>query len=310
MTTDDSLIQDAPTVEQAIRRIAGSDATVSGRSPVAGGCISNGECLTLTNGDQVFAKRSSRLPATMFPAEAAGLEALACDEGPRVPRPLAVWPGEGSGSGRAPRGGGESFIIMEWIDTGRPRAGFHAEFGRALAHLHRSRTNDRYGFDGDNFIGSTEQPNAWSESWLEFFAKQRIGFQVRLAHDRKRIDSGLVRSIEKILDRIADILPEPERASLLHGDLWGGNYLCDSEGRAVLIDPAVYYGHPEADLAMTELFGGFRREFYRAYERVNPLVPGYAERRDLYNLYHMLNHLNLFGGGYLGSVRSIVSRYV
>jgi fructosamine-3-kinase len=115
--------------------------------------------------------------------------------------------------------------------------------------------------------------------------------------------------IDSIINRIRSLLVEPHRPSLLHGDLWGGNYMCDAAGAVVLIDPAVYYGHPEADLAMTELFGGFRPSFYGGYRNESPLQPGYEDRRDLYNLYHMLNHLNIFGGGYLGSVQSIVAAY-
>ncbi|MBI9098954.1 MAG: fructosamine kinase family protein, partial [Spirochaetaceae bacterium] len=123
-------------------------------------------------------------------------------------------------------------------------------------------------------------------------------------------DSHMVKGIESICSRIKSLLPEPDYPSLLHGDLWSGNYMVDQQGHAVLIDPAAYYGHREADLAMTELFGGFNREFYHIYNEVYPLKPGYRQRKDLYNLYHMLNHLNLFGSSYAGSVRSIISAYI
>jgi fructosamine-3-kinase len=175
--------------------------------------------------------------------------------------------------------------------------------------MHQSLVNDRFGFESDNYIGSTEQPNTWTNTWCEFFGVQRIGFQARLARDRGRIGSQLSKSIDALVGRIQLLLPEPRHPALLHGDLWGGNYLCDSTGNPVLIDPAVYYGHPEADLAMTELFGGFDAAFYRAYRDESPVDSGYSARRDLYNLYHMLNHLNIFGGSYLGSVQSIVASY-
>ncbi len=293
------MIDDARSLDEAVERVAGAGVQITGRSSVSGGCIANGARLDLSNGGRLFVKRATTLPGAMFDAEARGLAALRCDDGPRVPRALAV-----GATGR------ESFILMEWIDTGRPGPGFHERFGRELARMHRSLSGDRYGFESDNFIGSTEQPNTWSDSWCGFFASQRIGFQARLARDRGRIDSRLSGSIDTIVNRMDSLLVEPDHPALLHGDLWSGNYLCDESGTPVLIDPAVYYGHPEADLAMTELFGGFPPAFYRAYRDETPLQPGYPERRDLYNLYHMLNHLNIFGGSYLGSVRSIVSRYV
>ena len=293
------MIDDARSLDEAIERVAGAGVRITGRSSVSGGCIANGARLDLSNGSRLFVKQSTTLPEAMFGAEARGLAALRCEDGPRLPRPLAV--------GATDR---EPFILMEWIDAGGPGPGFHERFGRELARMHRALAGDRFGFESDNFIGSTEQPNTWSDSWCGFFASHRIGFQARLARDRAKIDSRLSRSIDTIVNRMGSLLVEPDHPSLLHGDLWSGNYLCDDAGHPVLIDPAVYYGHPEADLAMTELFGGFPPAFYRAYRDETPLQPGYSERRDLYNLYHMLNHLNIFGGSYLGSVRSIVSRYV
>jgi fructosamine-3-kinase len=293
------MIDDALSLEEAIERVAGRQVRVTGRSSVSGGCIANGARLDLSNGTRLFVKQSSTLPQAMFGAEARGLHAMQCEDGPRVPRPLAV--------GAAV---GEPFILMEWIDPGRPGPGFHERFGRMLARMHHSLAGNRFGFESNNFIGSTEQPNTWSDGWCGFFASHRIGFQARLARDRGRIDSGLSRSIDSIVGKMGSLLIEPDYPALLHGDLWSGNYLCDESGTPVLIDPAVYYGHAEADLAMTELFGGFPAAFYRAYRDETPLQPGYPGRRDLYNLYHMLNHLNIFGGSYLGSVRSIVSRYL
>jgi len=292
------MIEDARSLDEAVEQVAGPGVQITGRSAVSGGCIANGARLQLSDGSRLFVKQSKTLPPLMFRAEALGLDAMRCEEGPRVPRPLAV-----SATGREP------FILMEWIDAGRPGPGFHDQFGRTLARMHRLRTGDRFGFDSDNFIGSTEQPNTPADNWCAFFASHRIGFQARLARDRAKIDLRLSGSLDSIINRMDSLLIEPRQPALLHGDLWGGNYLCDDAGTPVLIDPAVYYGHPEADLAMTELFGGFPPAFYRAYRDESPLQPGYAERRDLYNLYHMLNHLNIFGGSYLGSVRSIVSRY-
>ncbi len=306
------LITDVPTVEEALSRHTGRNIEVVSRTPVSGGCIANGVRLDASDECSYFLKQSATLPPAMFLAEALGLRALRSRGGPRVPQPIAVFPGESvqAGPGREPnRAEQGSFVLMEWIETGRPGGGFHRRFGQQLARMHDELTGERFGFPKDNFIGSTPQPNSWRDSWCEFFAEVRLGFQVRLAVDHGRVDARTAQNIESIMRRAGEFLVEPAAPSLLHGDLWGGNYLCDATGEPVLIDPATYYGHPEADLAMTELFGGFRPDFYRAYEAESPLAPGYKTRKDLYNLYHMLNHLNIFGGSYLGSVQSIAARY-
>jgi fructosamine-3-kinase len=286
-------------LDDAIEALEGPAATIARRVPVSGGCIANGTRVELSTGTRLFLKESSTLPSAMFPAEARGLSALRCADGPRVPTPLAT----------SEDGARISFIVMEYVESGRPASGFHERFGRELAGLHTARTSGKCGFDSDNFIGSTAQPNHWTGGWVEFFSEHRLCHQQRLARDRGLIGDGLSAAIDSIRGRLASLLVEQAPLSLLHGDLWSGNYMCDSDGAPVLIDPAVYFGHREADLAMTELFGGFSRAFYRAYDEAFPLEPGYEERRDLYNLYHMLNHLNIFGGGYLGSVTSIVGRY-
>ena len=268
----------------------------SGRSGVSGGCIADGQKLQFRDGRALFLK-SGRLPEGLFAAEAAGLEALhRAATILRIPAPIAV----GSKS--------EPYLLLEWIDSGRRGSAFAERLGEGLAEVHRSSA-DRYGFESDNFIGSTPQPNDWCDSWLEFFGERRLRYQVDLALRCGRLDGGLGSAIERIIDRLPDLLPESERPSLIHGDLWGGNLMCDGEGNPALIDPAVYYGHREADLAMTRLFGGFPGRFYSSYQSAWPLDPGFDERVELYNLYHMLNHLNLFGGGYLGSVQSIVRHY-
>ena len=292
------MIRDASTVAEAIERVAGAGVTIVSERPISGGCIADGRRVELSNGGSYFLKRSAGLPPQMFVAEAVGLEALGECAGPRVPRVAAVHAADHG-----------SFILMEWIEQGSRRPGFAREFGTQLAALHRTRRVGRFGFDTDNFIGSTPQPNGWMESWHDFFRERRVGFQTRLARDRGVIDQTLAEHIDAILARLEDLLPAPEHPSLLHGDLWGGNYLVDERGAPVLIDPAVWYGHREADLAMTELFGGFPSEFYQAYRDSWPLPDGYSERAPLYNLYHLLNHANIFGRGYVSSVRSIVERY-
>ena len=295
----EGIIRDAPTVQDAIARIAGASATVTQATPVSGGCIAGGTRIDLSDGSSWFVKRSSRLPRDTFSAEADGLAALAAGPGPRVPRVVAV------GDEKADEG----FVIMEWIEQGRRRLDFDAVLGRQLAELHRRRLGDRYGFERDNYIGSTPQPNTWTHSWHEFFRVHRLGYQVRLAASRGLVDANLAQGLDSLSARLESLLPVPEHPALLHGDLWGGNCLVGPEGEPVVIDPAVYFGHREADLAMTELFGGYGVGFLQAYEETWPLETGFADRVDLYNLYHLLNHANLFGGGYIARVRDIVRRW-
>ena len=294
------MIEDAATVEDALARIGGK---VTGQRRVAGGCIAGGSRVELDDGSRWFVKRSRTLAGDTFAAEAAGLRALrvaALSEasGPRVPAVVAV------GSGPA-----EAFIVMEWIEQGARGGSFAERFGRSLARMHRHRGARRFGFDRDNYIGSTPQPNGWMDSWHDFFRERRIGFQTKLAREKGLIDEPVQRDIESIMGRLESILPAPEFPSILHGDLWGGNYLVDESGAPVLIDPAVYHGHREADLAMTELFGGFPAGFLQSYDDEWALQSGYADRSALYNLYHMLNHANIFGSSYVSSVVAIVRRY-
>ena len=288
-------------LSEALKDLFGPDVTVRGERGCGGGCINDTSILTLTNECKVFIKRNSRVKLDMFEAEAAGLAALRdAAEGPRVPRVLATG-----------TDGTFSFLLMEHLDAREKRRDFWEIFGAELAGLHRSTRHPSCGFPSDNYIGATPQKNGFIPSWIEFFRVNRLEYQLKLAQDRGLADRGTSKLVDSVMKRLDSLLIEPEggEASLLHGDLWGGNFIQGPEGKACLIDPAVYYGHREADLAMTELFGGFNRAFYQGYNAAWPLDPGYPERRDLYNLYHMLNHLNLFGGGYAGSVYAIASRY-
>ena len=191
--------------------------------------------------------------------------------------------------------------------------------------MHRAKTEEwtpggKYGFTQNNFIGAGRQNNSICDSWIDFFREYRLEQQFKLAglyFDSERqfklaglyFDSYGRKAMLSLLDHLEEYLVEPEYPSLLHGDLWGGNFVMGPDGAAWLIDPAVYVGHAEADLAMTELFGGFASAFYGSYKEVSPLLPGYADRRELYNLYHLLNHLNLFGEGYYGEVMRIIRRF-
>jgi protein-ribulosamine 3-kinase len=284
-------------VREAVASTIGPGVEILRGSSIAGGCIAGGKRLDLSNGDALFLKESTHLPVDMFVTEAEGLSLLQNDH-LRVPRPL--------GWGRS---GSSTFLLMEFMPSESRAHDYDRVLGVGLARLHRGRTDRRAGLPFDNYIGSTPQRNTLCDSWIEFFSTQRIGFQVELARKRGILDATTAVNALRVADKLGELLPESEEKSLLHGDLWGGNVIVGPNGLPVLIDPAVYFGHREADLAMTELFGGFSSGFYDAYENEWPLEPGYRDRRDLYNLYHMLNHLNIFGGSYLGSVRSIVRHY-
>ncbi|MCA9664263.1 MAG: fructosamine kinase family protein, partial [Myxococcales bacterium] len=206
------------------------------------------------------------------------------------------------------------FIVLEHIETSSIRPpGFSRAFGAALAELHTSTSAARFGFAHDNYLGATPQPNGELDDWVEFFGRRRIGYQLGLARERGHARRGdeLDTLGARLLEALGEIIGEPdEPPCLLHGDLWGGNYLVAEDGAPVLIDPAVYYGRREADLAMTRLFGGFDGAFYAGYEARWPLAAGAERRFVVYELYHLLNHLNLFGGSYRSSCIAHLRRLV
>ncbi|MDR2121046.1 MAG: fructosamine kinase family protein [Tannerella sp.] len=208
---------------------------------------------------------------------------------------------------------GDDYILTCHVDDTRPRNGFFEQFGRALAQLHR-HTAASFGFCENNFIGANRQMNVPSETerndWTTFYFNKRLLYQFRLAERRGYAIPELRKGFARLESKIESILKgSDDLPALLHGDLWSGNFLCDPLNRPVLIDPAVYYGHREAELAMTTLFGGFPQEFYDAYSEAFPLKPGYDYRRDVYTLYHVLNHLNIFGEAYMHEALSLLKRY-
>jgi fructosamine-3-kinase len=275
--------------------------------PVGGGCIANATRLDAQQG-RYFLKWSGDEAGRTFEAEAAGLRALRDADSPLfVPLPLDAQDATGE----------PGYLLMEWVEPGTTTAAFWTDFGQAFAALHRHASPDgRYGFDRDNFIGRLPQQNDWRDTWPAFFRTQRLEPQFALARKRGRWQASWNAPADRLLDQLDNLLPSDPPASVLHGDLWSGNFLAASEpvpakagSRAALIDPAAYYGHREADLAMTELFGGFDQRFYEAYRGAWPLEPGYEERREVYNLYHLVNHLNHFDGSYAGGVERTLRRF-
>lgn len=266
--------------------------SVTAQQSVSGGCINQSMRLTTQSADRFFLKVNPVAPADMFAREVDGLEVLGKDKGPRVPQPFCF---------------GESFLLMEDLAPAPPRPDYWAVLGRQLATLH-SHTWERYGFFQDNYIGSTRQPNQWMADGFAFFSEQRILYMAGLARGRGYLQREQYQQAVNLAAKLAQWVP-PQPPSLLHGDLWTGNVLSGSEGEPALIDPAAHYGWAEAELAMTSLFGTFPAEFYQAYQEIRPLEPGFQSRYPIYNLYHLLNHLVLFGRGYLGQVDAILKYY-
>lgn len=279
----------APVVEWCRARGWGA---ITEAVPLGGGCIHHSFRLRTDGGARLFLKVNPDVPGDMFEREAQGLAALAVEGGPRIPQ-AHLW--------------ADSFLLLEDLSPGGEDVDFWERLGRDLARLH-SHVAARFGFDHDNYLGLTPQPNPWTADGTEFFAQHRLLFQAQRARGAGLLDEQDVRRVEAVAARLGTLVPD-EPACLIHGDLWSGNVLHGPLGEPCLIDPACHHGWAEAELGMTELFGGFPERFYQAYAEAHLLAPGWRERLPVYNLYHLLNHLNLFGAGYLGPVRSILQRY-
>lgn len=285
-------------LQTAVRELFGTDRTIAEKQRVHGGDINDAFALKLDDGTSLFMKTNRVHALSGFEAEVAGLQALRETQ--------AIGTAQVLGIGTDPDG--YSFLLLDYIEAGPRIPGFWETFAEQLAELHHAPVKrDEFGFFSDNYIGSREQVNTWTGSWIDFYRTYRLETQFRAAE--RFFDTSERKYIAWLLDHLDQFLIEPERPSLVHGDLWSGNFLTGPDGRAWIIDPAAYYGHPEVDLAMTELFGGFEPIFYDAYKACANLVPGYPERRDLYHLYQLLNHLNMFGAAYLSSVKRIIHRY-
>jgi protein-ribulosamine 3-kinase len=269
-----------------------SKGRVTAEHPVGGGCINNGTRLETESGTSFFLKTNSAAPKDMFAREAEGLSELKKTNGPRVPEAY-LWDME--------------FILLEDLKPTQRAADYWESLGRQLGQLHQTTKLD-FGFNHDNYLGTTRQPNPWTADGHEFFAEHRLRFQVRLARDNGKLTRNESTEITRLAGRLNLLVP-PQPASLIHGDLWGGNAISDERGQPAVIDPAAYYGWAEAELGITALFSRFPEAFYIAYVETRPLDIGWADRLPIYNLYHLLNHLNLFGSGYHSQVMQVVKRF-
>lgn len=283
-------------VQRHIQQSLGQEITSS--QNVSGGSINRAAKISLDDGRICFLKWNASADPNMFVVEEKGLELLkSADTDLRVPEVFATGETEN----------GTGFLLQEFIQEGRANPNSAEEFGQSLADLHQHH-EERYGLDHDNYIGRLPQSNTWHENWIDFFIEERMQPQLQMATDAGKLGSDTAAHFESMYKQLPDIFPD-EPPSMLHGDLWGGNYFFNEEGIATIYDPAVYYGHREIELAFTHLFGGFSSSFYSAYNEAYPVESGFPERKDIYNLYPLLVHTNLFGGSYARQVEGIVRQF-
>ncbi len=281
-------------IARELSALSGTQCPPAPERSAGGGSIN--ECYAWRCGaERLFVKLGTPGARTAFEAESLGLAELTRARAIRVPRVIACGKTEAA-----------AFLALEWIEAGVADACCEQRLGAGLAALH-ALSAARFGFAHDNLIGRTPQLNGWTSNWAEFFRDRRLRPQLALAAQRGH--DSLAELGARLLERVPALLGGHQpRASLLHGDLWGGNWFASLQGEPVIFDPAVYYGDREADLAMTRLFGGFGSSFYQAYNAAAPLGPGWQVRSELYNLYHVLNHANLFGAAYLHQARAMMER--
>lgn len=283
------------TIEKAIEQAEGGRFEILNRSSIGGGCINDAQRLDGAD-TSYFVKTNDASFLPLFEAEADALREIAASKTIRVPSPIC--------HGMATTD--LAYLVLEYVEIGSGTASSQQSLGECLAHMHQER-KPHYGWNKDNAIGSTPQPNQPEQDWAVFFRDQRLRFQFELAEKKgKRF-----RGSEHLLKEVPTLLEGHDTfPSLLHGDLWGGNAACDREGKPFVFDPATYYGDRETDLAFTEMFGGFTADFRKAYEKIFPLDVGYQRRKILYNLYHLLNHFNIFGGGYASSAQRSIDELI
>jgi fructosamine-3-kinase len=281
-----------------ISKVTGETFEIKNHRSIGGGCINQGYAV-IGDTETYFVKLNQASRVEMFDAEALGLKQMLDTKAIRVPKPICV--------GTA---GDSAYIVMEWLEFGGGgNTQAWEEMGRQLARMHQAKSpqtsgTEAFGWDTNNTIGSTPQINTWTSDWAEFFTEHRLGYQFKLARRR----GGHFPGQDRLLALVPKLLNHQPQSSLVHGDLWSGNAAITKSGEPVILDPATYVGDREVDIAMTELFGGFPAAFYRGYNEVWPLDDGYRQRKTLYNLYHILNHFNLFGGGYASQATRMIEQ--
>lgn len=265
---------------------------------VSGGSINQAHKLQ-TNQGVLFLKWNQSVPEDFFEVEAKGLELLGSAEtNLRIPNVIAS---------HKPDTNSPAFLVMEYIPEGSGNSTDSFTFGAELAKLHDVK-GDHFGLSYNNYIGSLPQKNGSYNDWVPFYVEKRINPQLKMAIDSGKLSQSILKQWKGLMKQLENLLP-PTKPSLIHGDLWGGNYLFDESGKGVLIDPAVYYGHPEMDLAFTKMFGGFSGSFYDGYESVRSIPEGFAERVPIYNMYPLLVHVNLFGGHYISQLERFLHKF-
>jgi fructosamine-3-kinase len=280
-------------IDTHISQVTGEKFQTQYKHSVSGGCINQG--YAISDGEQTyFVKLNQASQVEMFAAEALGLKEMLATNSILVPKPIC-W-------GTA---GNSSYIVLEWLEIGGSNSKSSPEMGRKLAAMHKATSRKGFGWEINNTIGSTPQINTWTADWAEFYTQHRLGYQFQLARRR----GGSFPKQDELLAAIPELLANHQvQPSLVHGDLWGGNAGFTVSGEPVIFDPATYFGDREVDIAMTELFGGFPAGFYQGYNEAFPLDAGYEQRKTLYNLYHILNHFNLFGGGYASQANRMIDQ--
>lgn len=284
-----------PVIIEGIREVV--QANILSFDFVGGGCINKSGKLNTSTGFLFLKWNDLTKYPGMFAAEAQGLRLLHKANVIHIPEVIHYGIADPF-----------QYLLLEFIEQGPRSNQYWINLGRGLARIHQEK-NDSFGLSYDNYIGSLPQYNSRSVSWIDFFIQQRLEIQLKMVVDAQRMGTDFLAKFKMLYGKLPDLLPE-EPPVLLHGDLWNGNIISNHAGEPCLIDPAVYFGHREVDLAMTQLFGGFDKVFLEAYAQAYPLVRGFMERFDIYNLYPLLVHVNLFGGGYKSQVISIVKRYV
>ena len=279
-------------IAREISQVTREKFTIDNHRSVSGGCINQGYKVT-GNGCTYFVKLNQASAVEMFAAEALGLKQMLATETIKLPQPICWGTAQDY-----------SYLVLEWLEFSSGTTQSWEEMGQKLAAMHQAGGASEFGWERNNTIGSTPQINTWESNWADFFAEHRIGYQLKLARRKGANFPDYTDVVEAVRENLASRNPQP---SLVHGDLWSGNAAVTTSGEPVILDPATYYGDREVDIAMTELFGGFPAAFYRGYNQVWALERCYQQRKTIYNLYHILNHFNLFGGGYASQANRAIA---